>query len=607
MKRAFPIITSFVLFLALLPLFSLHSPAFASTDEDMQTLEMYYDEKDIATAATRSPQDISHVAENLTIITAREIEAINAHTIADVLRIVPGLQLNIRGGPGSLADASINGSPYWQFLVVIDGMQLNNFSDSAVNIGAIPVQNIRRLEIIKGPASSSWGPAMGGIINIVTKEPNEDARISGTVYSSFGERGTGDWRGELTGTIGRFGYYINGSKLRTDGLLSNNGVDENNIYVKLNGDIPGKGMVAFSLGYNESTIGGCRFPFSGIDLSPRNDTEEFFSTLTLNYALSGSLDLELNGRVRTQDATIVFISETDSGKLSGYEESFGTSAKLIWRQRRHTMVIGADYDHGSIDSDPSISRTIDKWGLFINDTLTIGPFSLTPGFRYDSTNFKGDYTSASLGATWQLTERTLLRAYVGKGYAIPSVVLNFAREHVMAYQLGIETADIPFLNFKATFFLHRSTDSVSSVTGESEKQVKQGVEVEVRTVPLFNTSLFAGFNFVDAYSRESGDEIPGIARQTWNLGLNYDDHRTFQGALTGHYIWWNSSNELNILPGKYNAFIWDINLNKKVLAAEDYSAELFFTGHNIFNGSQYQDGAFPNPRRWFEGGVRFRF
>jgi vitamin B12 transporter len=613
MKQAFPSKIFFFLTCVLTSIFSLHHPAMASSDEDMQTLEMYYDEKDIATAATRSPQDVSHVAENLTIVTAREIEAINAHTLADVLRIVPGLQVNTQGGPGSLADVSINGSPYWQFLVVIDGMQLNNFSDSSVNIGAIPVQNIKRIEIIKGPASSSWGPAMGGVVNIVTKDPNDDAKTSGTIYSSFGERGTGDYRGEMTGTLGRFGYYINGGKLRSDGLLPNNGVDENNIYAKLNWDIPGKGMVAFSLGYNESKIGGGKFtvsvndiPPQVIDFSPQYDIEEFFSTLTMNYALSDSLELELNGRVRTQDASIFPNSETDFGKVTGDEESFGTSAKLLWRQRRHSMVIGADYDHGSMSSEgfQSLSRTIDKWGLFINDTLNLGPFSLTPGFRYDSTNFKGDYTSASMGITWQLTEHTLLRGYVGKGYSIPSVVYNFAKEHVMAYQAGFETSDIPYLLLKATFFMHRSSDAISSSTRESEKQEKKGVEVEVRTIPLNNTSIFAAFNFVDASNRESGAEIPGIASPTWNLGLYYDDRRSFHGALTGHYIWWNSSNEAN---GKYNCFIWDINLNKRVFAIEDYSAELFFTGHNIFNGSQYQDGAFPNPRRWFEGGLRLRF
>ena len=62
-----------------------------------------------------------------------------------------------------------------------------------------------------------------------------------------------------------------------------------------------------------------------------------------------------------------------------------------------------------------------------------------------------------------------------------------------------------------------------------------------------------------------------------------------------------------ILPGKYSSFIWDASLNRKVFTMDDYSAELFFTGHNIFNSAQYQDGAHPNPGRWLEGGIRLGF
>jgi vitamin B12 transporter len=607
MKRGSPIETFFILACALLSLFSLHPPAHASTDEDKQTLEMFFDQKDIAEVATRAPQAVSHVAENLTIVTAREIEALNAHTLADVLKTIPGLQVDIQGGPGSLTDTSINGSSPRQFLVVIDGVQLNNFSDNVVNTGSIPVQHVSRIEIIKGPASSSWGPALGGVINIVTKDPVEGTQLGGTLSSSLGERGTGDYRGEVSGTLGRFGYYLYGGKLTSAGLLSHNGVDEDNIYTKFNWDIPGKGGLAFTLGYNESSFQGGQFTAFGVSASPQFDTRDLFSTLSLKYALSDSLDLELTGRSRTQDADIVMNAQTGMGRQLGDEYSYGASAKLVWRQRWQSMVVGADFDHGRFNSESlSLDRTIDKWGVYINDTLALGPLSLSPGLRYDRTNYDGDFTSASLGITWQLTEHTLLRGYAGKGYSIPSVVFNFAKEHVMAYQAGFETSDIPCLLLKTTFFLNRSTDALNSA-GEHEKEVKQGVEVEVRTLPLFNTSLFAGFNFVDARSRDSGAEIPGIARNTWNLGLYYDDRSSFHGALTGHYIWWNSSNGDNILPGRYSSFIWDINLNRKVLSIDNCSAELFFTGHNIFNGSQYKDGAYPNPRRWFEGGIRLRF
>jgi vitamin B12 transporter len=197
---------------------------------------------------------------------------------------------------------------------------------------------------------------------------------------------------------------------------------------------------------------------------------------------------------------------------------------------------------------------------------------------------------------------------VGRGYSIPSISQNFSKEHVLTYQIGFETSDIDFLRLKATYFGSFSTDATSSITGANEDQQKQGVEAELRSVPFYNTSLFAGFNFVDARNRDTNDEIPGIARYTWNLGIYYDDRKTFQGNLIGHYIWWNNIRDENsLLPGNYDTFIWDLNLSKKMISRNDISADLFFTAHNIFNGSQYQDGVWPNPRRWFEGGVRFRF
>jgi vitamin B12 transporter len=53
--------------------------------------------------------------------------------------------------------------------------------------------------------------------------------------------------------------------------------------------------------------------------------------------------------------------------------------------------------------------------------------------------------------------------------------------------------------------------------------------------------------------------------------------------------------------------IWDLNLARKVLEKGEAVVELFFTAHNIFNGAQYSNGFFPNPKRWFEGGVKCKF
>src|ERR1700686_555379 len=68
------------------------SPAMAEPDGDLQTLGMFYEVNDLVVSASRNPKAISQTAENVTIVTAAEIETMGAHTLPDVLNNVPGLQ-----------------------------------------------------------------------------------------------------------------------------------------------------------------------------------------------------------------------------------------------------------------------------------------------------------------------------------------------------------------------------------------------------------------------------------------------------------------------------------------------------------------------------------
>src|SRR4030067_2072965 len=199
-------------FFFLLIIFSFCHPAYAQIEEEMKILRMFYKEEELVVTPTRYPKPISQVAENVTIITAEQIESMNAHTLTDVLNTIPGIQVDMRGGLGSVANARIQGSEFRHALVMIDGVTLNNLSDSFADISAIPVQIIERIEIIKGPASSSWGSSLGGGINIITKAPAQEKKVEGILSASYGERNTGDYRGEIAGKIGDFGYYVYGGE-----------------------------------------------------------------------------------------------------------------------------------------------------------------------------------------------------------------------------------------------------------------------------------------------------------------------------------------------------------------------------------------------------------
>jgi vitamin B12 transporter len=616
-----------VFFLSMLFVFICMIPAHAQPEREMATLKMFYDEDDIVVTPSRYPKSISRVGENVTIVTADEIRAINAHTLTDVLTYVPGIQLSNQGSPGSFANVSIQGSQPRHVLLLIDGVALNNLSDFFPDVGAVPVQNIQRIEIIKGPASSSWGSSLGGVINIITKSPDDSRSFGGMLSASIGERSSGDYRGEVSGKAGDLGYYLSGGGLLTDGLLPHNGFHGGNLYTKLRYAPTDRTDLTFTLGYTRGLRGMGAFP--AYDLSGDADYSTLFSTLSLNHALTSDLSLALSVHSLWQENELSqnqlgtgIVSDTQTSR----ERSIGGSAKLLWTQKHHELALGVDFDAGQLKASflKDGKQHLDRWGVFLNDTLLLGKFSFTPGLRYDHTSANGDFWSPSFGFTFSPLENTVLRAYVARGFNIPPLASTFGdglfsvanqslkMETVWSYAAGFETTLLRYLWLKATFFRHDISDLLDTVPQASGifttvnygKQRRQGVEAEIKTMPLFNTSLTAGYVFVDAKDRLTGADMVDVPRYTWDLGLQYDDRKSFRATLKGHYIHWDGSpfdNTSNC------AMIWDLYLGKRFPVSDLREVELFLSARNLFNSSQYLTDLYRNPGRWFEGGLRFSF
>ena len=347
-----------------------------------------------------------------------------------------------------------------------------------------------------------------------------------------------------------------------------------------------------------------------------------------------------------------FVSENDVLGMGSYgavgdlfqstdvdEKTTGGNSKLIWRPGIHTVVLGMDASHGrqdvALDSGlflqsigvPEIfsaGPTIDKWAIFANDTIVLGKFSITPGLRYDHNNISGSFTSPSLGATYRLGEHTILRAAIARGFTLPplgwsssgGVFLDpnpsLKPEKVWSYQAGIESSVTDYFWVKATVFYHDLKDNLVKVLYAggppayndlyfNQGSIKrEGIEVEAETVPFYNLSLKAGFAYVNI-NPSDGDTTKNYA---CNLGLKYDDKKSFMTQLFGHYVWWDLDSSLN---ARYSDFIWDLNVSKKIYSTKKITVDLFAAAHNIFNGSQYTSGDTKNPNRWAEAGLMVKF
>lgn len=594
--------------LAMLPTLS----SGAEPDKAPGQMAMYFDDSLMVEVATRAPKPLHQVAENVSIITAEEIEAMHAHSVAEVLKYTAGLLVSFNGedigGPSTL---HMHNSDYEQVTVLLDGMRWS-FIDSDYNeTNAIPVGIIDRIEVIKGAGSSTWGSALGGVVNIITKGTGKSILPSGTLTATQGERNTRTYNGDVAGKIKNLGYYFHAGSLHTDGLV-NGEVDRSRDHETFFGK-----LAASDLPYN-STLTGTMGRFAPDAMSYVThpyllSEDDTFYTL----ALDGAPTKELSYHLGVQDFDRRFDQPGFPGWNSQRRDYSLTSitGHINWREGDNKVVVGSEHHRVYYqDYDPTFSpnRIYDEfWGVYVNDTFTWDKWSFTPGLRYDANLNADDMVSPSLGMTCRLSEQNLLRAGVSSGFRRPPpAILSYSPglqpSKAWTTQVGLESTSVPYLKLKGTMFQHRERDAWSWDTSlggyvNTANAVRRGFELEAETAKWQNLSLATNHTLTHTnYS----DSIPGNANQNdteqiTNLIFKYDSPM-LKGRLGGHYVWYDQ--RFKVDGNRLDTIIWDLSLTKPLTLSQlDY--DLFFTAHNLFDGSQYTDPDFVNAGRWLEVGI----
>ncbi len=149
----------------------------------------------VTTTATRSARSVDEVPMTVTVIDSEQLERQNAVRPQDAIRYEPGISFSnqpLRGGGGNF---NIRGIGDNRVRVLTDGVRLPDFPESNLGAGTftrdfVDLETVRRLEIVRGPASALYGSdAIGGVVNYITKDPGD--------YLAPGRN---------TAALGRFGY-----------------------------------------------------------------------------------------------------------------------------------------------------------------------------------------------------------------------------------------------------------------------------------------------------------------------------------------------------------------------------------------------------------------
>jgi outer membrane cobalamin receptor len=405
--------------------------------------------------AGRRPQLPSTSPGSISVITADELAAMGALTVADALRLLPEVSIKTSGGPGGLTTMSIRGSPSTQTLILLDGVPLNRPDQASVDLSPLPVQQVDRIEVLRGPFSAIYGSAtIGGVVNIVTKsrpESSAAARIG-----SYGE--TSDVL-SLGGRAGTGTYLLQGIETGSTGFAPDTAYSNSTVMAKFRWPTAGGGSFTLT-GDRLSHVTGAPGPLPFQDTLARLWEGRTVLDATWRTGQVGGPGTLLRF-YRTYD-DVNFLSPGLAFQSDDIADFWGAQAQVVLDAGHGSLfTAGADYEN------EVIFHTDNTGVVFPNQGSDLGLYAqydwrLTPavllslGLRQDSftlfgnqPNLYGSQLDPRGGVVVLLNDRLLFRAGAGRTYRAPTFDElapglfgnpNLQAESAWSYDAGLEYA-----------------------------------------------------------------------------------------------------------------------------------------------------------------------
>lgn len=173
---------------------------------------------EIVVSADQAPTQASKVGAAVTVVSGAELRGKGVTTVAEALRFVPGVQVDSSGGSGTVTQVRIRGAEANQLMVLIDGIEANSLGDGGFDFADFPVEDIERMEVVRGPQSGLYGAnAHAGVISIVTRSGRGLAHPVLDVKVEGGARGTRNTALNARGAAGPIYGSVTVSNLATQG------------------------------------------------------------------------------------------------------------------------------------------------------------------------------------------------------------------------------------------------------------------------------------------------------------------------------------------------------------------------------------------------------
>lgn len=584
---------------------------------------------EIVVTARRTSLPYSELPDNITIITAKDLSLMPVNDLAEALNMATGVDLQPAGHFGYPATVSIQGCNPQHVRLMVDGIMLNSQGRAFGDPSQIPIENVERIEIIKGTGSSAWGSSLGGVINVITKSPSGNRPIQGTIVPSigWGDYGFNKTTMEASGKIDKFGYIIGASNLDTDNKFRpNSAISSQKFDSKLVYSLSPQLNLEASYHYSGADIGGYEFK----DLGYGENLFSFirYGAFKLSVAPQKEFNVSAAFKFSNQDNKVeqfLLPDKTPIAKNASKDIFTGVDLQsTIMPAKNQTLSLGTDLGRDELNADMMADKeTLRRQGYYANYLINLGSmFSISAGERYDKNTSYGDYYSPSAGIVYHLPiAESNLRLSWARAFNAPPLIYKFisgnpflapnpnlrAEKSPAVYETGIDAKPIKELWLKFAYYRAEirdlvDYDFVNGIMANIGRVRRQGMESEVKYTFNKELQLLGGWSLNRIEDLETSTIVQGsgAARVTYNLGLNYIFMNMMTINIKGNYHFWNES--IASQPND-RKFIWDTRLN----FASGNQSQIFISVTNILDSTHWLNKLLPLPGREMEVGLRYSF
>ncbi len=505
------------------------------------------------TSAGRKEQNLFDVPAAIYVIDSEDIKISAATSLPELLRMVPGLQVaRIGSSKWAISSRGFNGTFSSELLVQIDGRTVYTPAFSGVywDMQTVMLEEIERIEIIRGPGATLWGAnAVNGIINIITKPASEAVGLHAEVLTGNHEKAGGSLRyGNQMSTNSYaklyFEYHQRDAFNYSSAAVAEPSIadqsDSGDEWEMLNGGFRLDGDVGLT---DNWTLQG--------DIYSGHEDQQVYANWPLDPLLRTLADdtIDVSGHNilgRWQHD----ISEKSSVTVQAYydyskrDESYiGQSFQtfdldlqhrfFLWN--RHDIVWGGGYRHIIDDFDSTYLMSMDPesvssdlYSAFVQDEIALvaEKLYLTLGSKYEHNDYTGNELQPSARLMWRLSDNQNLWTAVSRAVRTPSrferdisVVMyhvapntpaymsgtsGYDSEEVVAYEAGYRMRTNKILTLDLTLFYNEYSElreygfslAGANVINDGEGTSK-GIEVSIEWTPTDWLTTVLNYSYID--------------------------------------------------------------------------------------------------------------